>query len=319
VVLPSSPLALPRCEYPGSLDTDAAGLFQLPENMPAIDFSLARKYRSNAFKPVGVDHAEKFKLLEMARMVAKSFAEHEPMSRHVHPPGKEPDLIGGFHEDPFGKDRFGPWTKENILYWFIRMMVLTNSTDSGNAIILNADMLRLSLIITDNNSNPIGGAFNVTLSPEEVDFQKTYAFLDAVLIYMNPIMNKILSQEHEAVAALKEKYPSFGRAYNKGNVGMHFMIARSAKLPSEHTFELVAASAERFQHRGYEYMLVSASNQWTGAACEVLGGTPVHFSPFRKTKAVVEKRYAREHEPYSIDGYLSDKDSGMMFYAIKLQ
>jgi len=179
---PGFPLVLPRCEYPRATDIEAHGLYELPRSIMAVDFSSVTKYRSAKFKPVGIEKADKLRLLEIARMVAQSFAIHEPMNRHFHLPGKKPDILRGKHKDPFGKDSFGPWTRENVIYWFIRMMVLTNSTDPGSSVSLNVDTLRLSLMVIDADSNPIGGAFNVTLSPVEIDFQKTNAFLEAVLL-----------------------------------------------------------------------------------------------------------------------------------------
>jgi len=316
---PFLPIALPRCEYPMASEIEEHGLLQLPENVPTMDLSLTKKYRSDDFKPQGVEKAEKSQLLEMARMVARSFAFREPMNRHVHPPRKRPKSIQGTHQDPFGNDSFGPWTTENIIYWFIRLVILTKASNSPNSFELNNDLLRLSLLITDDNNHPIGGAFNVTLFPGEYGPQDANPFREAVFSYMNPIMNKIHSQEHEAIDALCKKNPSFSHAYTNGKVGMLFMVARSEKLPSQHTFELVAASAEKFQKQNYEYMLVSASNQWTGAACEVLRGIRIHFSPFRKVKEVAEMHSAAENEPYSVDGYISNKDSGLMFYIVKFR
>ena len=97
------------------------------------------------------------------------------------------------------------------------------------------------------------------------------------------------------------------------------MVARTNALPVLDTFELVAASAERFINFGYRYLVISATNEWTGAACEVLGGLRVHFAPYRAEKKVKESKNARTEEVHSPDGFLSDKDSGSMFYIIKLQ
>jgi hypothetical protein len=52
-------------------------------------------------------------------------------------------------------------------------------------------------------------------------------------------------------------------------------------LAKADTFELVAASAEHYQTFGYAYMVTEATNQWTGAAIEELGGVCVHFAPFQ--------------------------------------
>lgn len=65
-------------------------------------------------------------------------------------------------------------------------------------------------------------------------------------------------------------------------------------------------------------MLVEATNQWTGAACEALGGGRVHFAPFQSRPAVRRSAEPLPDVVTSSNGYLSDKDSGSMFYAIRL-
>lgn len=96
------------------------------------------------------------------------------------------------------------------------------------------------------------------------------------------------------------------------------MIARSAELPSEHTFELFAATFEHFQEYGHEYMMITGTNQWTGAACEALGSARIYFWPFRDEQRVAVENKAKQNEPYSSDGFISNKDSGLMIYALKL-
>ncbi len=95
------------------------------------------------------------------------------------------------------------------------------------------------------------------------------------------------------------------------------MVARSDALAKADAFELVASSTAHYRWLGFEYMLVEATNQWTGAACEALNGVRVHFAPFR-LRRVVPSGYIRPDETTSPDGYLSDKNSGSMFYVIRL-
>ena len=64
------------------------------------------------------------------------------------------------------------------------------------------------------------------------------------------------------------------------------MVARSDALPKAHAFELVAATAAHYRALGHAFMVIEATNQWTGAACEVLGATRVHFAPFRAQRLV---------------------------------
>ncbi len=69
-----------------------------------------------------------------------------------------------------------------------------------------------------------------------------------------------------------------------------------------------------------EYAWIEASNQWTGAACEMAGGVRVAFEPFQGKYSIPEyKGELVEGKSSSVNGWLSAKDSGMMFYLIKLQ
>ena len=96
------------------------------------------------------------------------------------------------------------------------------------------------------------------------------------------------------------------------------MAARSDALAKEDAFELLAVTVERFRESGHRFLCLEATNQWSGAACEVMGGVRVHFAPYQARPAV---RLSAEPLPAivtSSNGYLSDKDSGSMLYAIAL-
>jgi hypothetical protein len=95
-------------------------------------------------------------------------------------------------------------------------------------------------------------------------------------------------------------------------------VARSDALAKADTFELVAASAEHYQALGYVFMVTDATSQWTGAACEALGGVRVHFGPFQAQRTVRKSAEPLEGITTSPNGFLSDKDSGGMFYVIRL-
>ena len=133
-----------------------------------------------------------------------------------------------------------------------------------------------------------------------------------------PVYAALGAQDAEALTALSERYPAFREAYGEGKVGHHLLIARSDDLPKEDTFELVAASAERLRVLGYSYMVTEATNQWTGAAFEALSGVRVHFAPFQTEQVVPKSAEPLEGVTTSPNGFLSDKDSGGMFYVIRL-
>jgi hypothetical protein len=126
------------------------------------------------------------------------------------------------------------------------------------------------------------------------------------------------AQDEEALKVLCMAYPEFQEAYADGKVGHHFMVARSDALPKAETFELVAASAAHYQALGHAFMVVEATNQWTGAACEVLGATRAHFAPFRAQRTVRQSAEPLLDTVTSPDGFLSNKDSGSMLYVIRL-
>jgi hypothetical protein len=127
-----------------------------------------------------------------------------------------------------------------------------------------------------------------------------------------------MKQEHESITALSNAYGDFKTALEEGKVGELFMLARSPILSTEDSFELVAATIDRFISLKYKFVVTAAANQYTGAAFEVLGGVRVHFSPYRATPQMAASVSGLADETSSEDGYLSAKDSGCMFYVIKL-
>ncbi len=315
------PQALPWCEYPKAKDVAQHGVQQLPEVLPLIDYPNAQSHRSVQYKVTRAETLEPAQVLQMTRIVATSFAKRDPMFRHLRLPKQAPTgLLEVNHIDPYGTDVFGPWTKQNIFYWLIRLLNLTDPTSPLSNIQANEEVIEHSLAITDSEGGVIGGAFNETMPAVDVEppFRQNDPFLSAVLSFFEPIFALLGSQDAESMAALRGHYPGFRKAHDDGKVGHHFLIARSDALPTEHTFELVVATAERYQKLGYEYMVTSGVNQWTGAACEVLGGTPVHYAPFQAAKTIPESAEPLEDTVTSSNGYISNKDSGSMFYVIHL-
>lgn len=314
-------IALPRCKYPTADDKQNHGIQRLPETLRPIDLSQVQKFRSSSYMPLSIQTLDSPQILELTRVIADSFVAREPMNRHLQAPQEYPQkIINLEHSDPFGSHRFGEWTKENIFFWFIRLMVLTDSSSPLNDIRSNDELFKLSLAIQDENGKIIGGAYNIPLAShlEEHPQRTNDPFINAIGPFIKPPLSLIIEQEHIAIELLHKKYPSFKSAHQERRVGCHFLVARSNALPVIDTFELVAASVERFIEFGYMYLVVTATNEWTGAACEVLGGIRVHYAPYRAEKKVAESKNARADQVHSTDGFLSDKDSGSMFYLIKL-
>jgi hypothetical protein len=315
------PRPLPYSDYPTASDVARHGLQPLPASLPLVDFAQAKPYRSSRYSPVLATELTKDQLLQMAWVIAAGFARREPQARHLRPPKHPPaGLMEARHTDPFGTDSFGSWDTETQMYWIVRLTALTDPTSPQDAIELNEETLTQSLAILDGEGRVIGAAFNQTMPPFDVEppFREDDLFLDTVVGVWEPVYGALGAQDAEALTALSERYPEFKEAYAQGKVSHHILIARSEDLPKGDTFELVAAGAERCRTLGYEYMVTEATNQWTGAAFEALGGVRVHFRPFLVEPAVPKSDEPLEDVTTSPNGFLADKDSGGMFYVIRL-
>ena len=312
---------LPYSAYPRARDVSQHGIQPLPASLPLVDFARAALHRSSRYSTVLATELTREQLLQMAWVIAAGFARREPQARHLQPPKHPPaGLMETSHTDPFGTDSFGSWDAETQLYWVTRLTALTDPTSPQGAIEVNEEILAQSLAIVDWDGRVIGAAFNETIPPFDVEppFREDDPFLDTVVGVWEPVYAALGAQDAEALTALSERYPVFREAYAQGKVSHHFLVARSEDLPKGDAFELVAASAERSQALGYSYMVTEATHQWTGAAFEALGGVRVHFAPFQAQPAVRKSEEPLEGVVTSPNGFLSDKDSGGMFYAIRL-
>jgi hypothetical protein len=312
---------LPYSDYPKAKDVSQHGLQPLPASLPLVDFARAKPYRSSRYSTVLATTLTKEQLLQMAWVIAVGFVRWEPQARHLRPPKHPPaGLMEARHTDPFGTEPFGSWDTETQMYWIVRLTALSDPTSPQGAIEVNEETLAQSLAILDGEGRVIGAAFNQTMPPFDVQppFREDDPFLDTVVSVWEAVYGALGAQDAEALTALSERYPEFREAYAQGKVRHHILIARSDDLPKEDTFELVAAIAERCRALGYEYMVTEATNQWTGAAFEALGGVRVHFRPFLVQPAVRKSDEPLEDVTTSPNGFLSDKDSGGMFYVIRL-
>ncbi|MGH8607647.1 MAG: hypothetical protein ACREX9_09545 [Gammaproteobacteria bacterium] len=315
------PRSLPHCAYPRARDVAQHGLHVLPELLPRVDFAQAHPYRSRQYTPIAAKRLAPTQVLEMARVVATSFARREPMARHLQPPKYPPaGLLKARHTDPFGSEPFGLWNTETLLYWFIRLLFLTDPASPRPAIQVNTEALAQSLATVDPTGQVIGAALNEPMPPLDVqpELRRDDPFLSAVLMFVEPVLTLLSTQDAAALMALCTQYPAFRVAYAQRKVGHHFMVARSDALAKAHTFELVAATAAHYQALGYAFVVVEATNQWTGAACELLGGVRVHFAPYQAQATVPQSVEPLAGTVTSRNGFLSDKDSGIMFYVIRL-
>lgn len=313
---------LPHCHYPKASDFHAHGLQGLPNELPLLDLTLARPFRSATYKAIPIETFSHEQVVELIRVIAKSFVQNEPMNRHLIPPKNPPEEIQNYgYLNAYGETFFGAWEKENIFEWIIRLLVFDQLKERLDRNLSDNFSKQLSLAILNDTGMIIGGALSIQLHANHSGnaTDPGNIFSQAVMRVVQPTVNMLVSQEDASIPTLCEKYDGFRQALNEGKVGELFMIARSPLLPREDTFELVAATLERFRDLGYRYVLTAAANQWTGAAFEIVGGVGVHFAPYRAEKTVKESLTPLPNETSSSDGFLSAKDSGCMFYIIRLK
>lgn len=304
---------LPHCKYPTANEYTKSDLPALPQRLTPINWSKLISYRVSDFNVSILNELINSEVLEMAKMLAKSFVKNEPTNRHLIAPKLIPKPLKEFHKDEFGKHSFGEWTKENIFYWLIRLAFLTNPNNLSK----NQDILDHSIAVKNNSNKIIAGILSKTLSSEDGSIRNN-SYLSAVFGLYSTILELLFAQEQEAINILTQKYSNFKVAFNNNKVATTLMLAKEDEFSKESAFELFIRAIELLQNKGFKYVVIAASNQWTGAACEMLNATRVNYKPFRDVQRVPTISNASDFEMHSTDGFISDKDSGIMFYIIKL-
>src|ERR687889_964834 len=95
------PRPLPYSAYPKAREVAQHGVQPLPAYLPLVDFARAQPYRSRRYTTVVATDLTPVQVLQMARVIAASFAHREPQSRHLRPPKHPPTgLIEARHTDP---------------------------------------------------------------------------------------------------------------------------------------------------------------------------------------------------------------------------
>src|SRR5262245_37632848 len=134
------PRPLPYRPYPSAADVAQHGVQILPPILPRVDFERARRFRSHRYTPVPATYLTPAQIMRLAEVVGTSFARREPQCRHLQPPSlPPPGLDGALHTDPFGRSSFGPWNRESLLYWFFRLIVLTDANSPRCSIVVHFD------------------------------------------------------------------------------------------------------------------------------------------------------------------------------------
>jgi hypothetical protein len=220
---------------------------------------------------------------EMVKVVATSFAEREPMLRHLNEPVK--------------------YSKVELFSAFLKHVAVPKP-----------DVLQQSLVLLEEG-HVVGVAVNETFDhSDEEDSEKVSKngpvpeILQETERFFAPIKEMLSTQDKEAIQHLSQHSNEFSSAFREHRVGHIWMIARSNNITASDMFHLMVGSVLLYKQLGFSFVIVEATNNWTGAVCEKLGAVRAHFAPFR----------VKKHPGISSDGYLSSKDSGSMLYVLRL-
>jgi hypothetical protein len=314
---------LPRCRFP-SAQAHVSGLLPCSSTIPLVNLQAALPFRRAACAPVPLDTLPRGDALLVARVIAQAFSENEPMTRHIQLPSKfSAELFTAIHSDPFGDEHFGPWTKENLFYWIVRLFLLCCSwsvTNDMGRISPNQSIISHSLAVLDDFGKVIGGSLSSVAHLDELrmPLRKGDIFLDATNSFFAPINRLLVEQEIAALEYLAAHVPDFNAALARGRVGHFAMIARSPEMTSEHVCELAFRSIEHLAALGHQYLVTAAASEWTGAIMELVGAVAVHYAPYRLRPVLPASSEGCPEVVSSPCGFLAAKDSGCMFYVLRL-
>src|SRR5215212_6063542 len=84
------PRPLPYSAYPTARDVAQHGVQPLPASLPLVEFARAAPHRSTRYSTVVTADLTRSQVLQMAWVVAASFALRDPQSRHLRPPKDPP-------------------------------------------------------------------------------------------------------------------------------------------------------------------------------------------------------------------------------------
>lgn len=132
------------------------------------------------------------------------------------------------------------------------------------------DSSELSLIVM-HDEQVIGAALNETLQAHMDES-------DAVPLGMVPVVNFLVAQDEAAVSHCDSFFEGFRAARSRGKVGHHMMVAGNSIADAEAAFYF---SMVTFKQKGYEFVVVEATNPWTVGECAKYGAVPVHSAAFR--------------------------------------
>ena len=335
---------VPFLKFPTHAETHRHGMQPLPTTLdvPQINPSSVLPYCMSENTASSVEfkswtELSKNDVLELVRMVGLGFAAYEPMCRHLNAQLMTDELRDAEYEDALGRHSWGhhtlaeqkemtkedlPLTLADALTWWIRMAFISDPEVEGRP--LQQETLKRSTVAIDTKTGDFLGALigvPATLPPSS-DAPHPSPPADCVFQRecnkaIGPIGQLIEDMEGAAVPALITAYPAMKQAFEQHKVTCAFMISKSSQIEVSHSLpvDLFRAHMEQQIALGHKYIVTEASNPWTGAVMEAMGATPTYFAPHRSIGGIVKSDEPVEEGPSSSNGYVSDKDSGIMYYA----
>ena len=261
---------------------------------------------------------------EALAVIGEAFARWEPVVRHLLLPAEPVEFKESTTRHSDGLEQgvtLGEWTAANLTAWWTREHFVVDATQPGAPLQHDTLLLSLAVVAPDGSvttsyclhkqSPPDASAPDAAAPTIHTFLKQCYFPLDALLECTT----------NEGFAALCKRFPDFVEAWQAGCVVEGAMLGKAAHVVDKREpLEIFYRAFFHCQALGYRYLFVLATSHWTGAIMEAMGAVRVSFEPFQGKISVPLNKDGKAlgGSPSSSNGWLSDKDSGVMMYVVAL-
>ena len=317
---------LPRVAFPSCNDKNAHGLqkeslSRCKDVIPMFDLSGSFPLRNPQLCIKQWAALSREQVVEALAVIGEAFERNEPVMRHVILPQAPSDFHTLRHSDGLQKDtEAGPWSAANLTAWWARLYWVVDLRLPGAPLIRETMESSLAVVSPDGH---VTTAICVSVQApfDGNDFERDklcpigqyvtncYSFLDDICE----------EADNHGLAELCRQFPDFENAIRGKKVAEACMLGKGNHASdSREPFELLYRLFFHLQTLGYSYMYVLASAHWTGAFLEMAGAVRVYFCPWQGKRPLPVGVTPQPSQPCSPNGWMSDKDSGLMMYVVRL-
>lgn len=272
---------------------------------------------------------------------------------------REPCVFSGApYVDAFGAaTEYGDFSSNAThFYWYVRSFVVQDATRADGPA-RNETALRLSCAFVV--PKVAAGAQDEANKQQEQELDVTFAVFNdrmppldaapaalrlsdpavrAAGAYIRPPLSLVEDQDAALVPALCAFSPEFARdaatateasksrsgaaaAEQAANLIVHVqLVSKSEAMTTDEAFSrLCCVIAWLADAHRCKYLIVEASNMRTATFLDALGFLPVHYARFQSKQRAVKSDTRVPEGPSSTNGFVSDRDTGMIAMAVKLR